>query len=102
MDANPSTVGDPAWLPLLITPAIPDYPSGHTTVSGAAATVLATWFGEYTPVKLISDAPAMAGVIRSFPSFSAVLSEISDARVLGGIHFRTADVDGQTTGVAVA
>jgi len=45
-DGNPSTTADPGWLPLLITPAIPDYPSGHTALSGAAGTVLATYFGE--------------------------------------------------------
>jgi membrane-associated phospholipid phosphatase len=101
-DGNPSTAADPEWLPLLVTPAIPDYPSGHTTVSGAAVAVLSTYFGEGSHVKLVSDAPAMAGVIRSFTSFSAVAAEISDARVLAGIHFRTADADGHATGVAVA
>ena len=40
----------------------------------------------------------MLGVVRSFPSFSAALDEIQDARVFGGIHFRSACVDGQATG----
>jgi hypothetical protein len=101
-DGNPSTAVDLGWLPLLITPAIPDYPSGHTSLSGAAGTVLATYFGERTSVHLTSDAPAMAGVIRSFDAFSALMREVVDARVFAGIHFRTADIDGQTTGVAVA
>jgi hypothetical protein len=44
----------------------------------------------------------MTGVVRSFPNFSAALAEIVDARVFGGIHFRTACDDGQATGTAVA
>jgi hypothetical protein len=101
-DGNPSTNADTAWTPLLVTPAIPEYPSGHTALSGAAGTVLASYFGEKSSVGLTSDAPAMTGIVRSFDSFSALRKEVVDARVLAGIHFRTADVDGDATGVAVA
>jgi hypothetical protein len=101
-DDNPETDADPAWTPLLVTPAIPDYPSGHATLAGAAGTVLSTVFGEWATINLESDAPAMTGVVRSFPNFSAMMSEVVDARILGGIHFRTADVDGQVMGIAVA
>jgi membrane-associated phospholipid phosphatase len=102
VDGNPSTSADPAWSPLLVTPAIPDYPSGHTTLAGAAAAVLSAVFGANTPVELTSDAQAMAGVVRRFNGFSELLSEVIEARILAGIHFRTADVDGQATGTAVA
>src|SRR5688572_13103003 len=101
-DGNPSTTADPSWFPLLITPAIPDYPSGHTALSGAAGTVLTTYFGERSRFSLTSDAPAMTGVVRSFRSFSGMMNEVVDARVFAGIHFRTADIDGQATGTAVA
>jgi hypothetical protein len=101
-DDNPETDADPAWTPLLVTPAIPDYPSGHATLAGAAGTVLSTVFGEWATINLESDAPATTGVVRSFPNFSAMMSEVVDARILGGIHFRTADVDGQVMGIAVA
>jgi hypothetical protein len=43
----------------------------------------------------------MTGVVRSFPNFSAALAEIVNARVFGGIHYRTACDDGQATGTAV-
>jgi hypothetical protein len=102
MDDNPETEADPAWTPLLVTPAIPDYPSGHATLASAAGTVLSTVFGEWTSVNLESDALAMTGVVRSFPNFSAIMSEVVDARIVAGIHFRTADVDGQVMGIAVA
>jgi hypothetical protein len=101
-DDNPLTISDAGWTPLLVTPNIPDYPSGHTALSGAAGTVLATWFGARSSVKLVSDAPAMLGVVRSFRNFSRMMNEVVDARIFAGIHYRTADVDGQATGVAVA
>ena len=44
-DGNPLTEADPGWMPLLPTPPFPEYTSGHSTFSGAAATVLAYFFG---------------------------------------------------------
>jgi PAP2 superfamily len=99
-DGNPDTIADPAWTPLLVTPNHPEYPSGHSTVSGAAAAVLADYFGEATSFSVDSD--VMTGVIRSFPNFSAALSEIKDARIFAGIHYRSACDDGQMVGIAAA
>src|SRR6185437_14758028 len=86
-----STDPDPAWAPWLDffpagTPAHPEYPSGHSTVSGAAAFVLTAAFGDETAVTLTSE---VRPGTRTFASFSSVLTEIADARVFGGIHFRT-------------
>lgn len=99
-DGNPDTALDAGWAPLLVTPNHPDYPSGHSTVSSAAATVLAHFFGEHTSFSVDSD--VMTGVTRSFSSFSAATSEVNDARVFGGIHFRTAVNDGWAIGEKVA
>ena len=71
-----------------------------STVSGAAATVLADYFGESTAFSVDSD--VMAGVVRSFPNFAAALSEIKDARIFAGIHYRSACDDGQNIGIAAA
>lgn len=98
-DGNPATIADPTWVPLLITPPHPEYPSGHSTVSAAGATVLAHYFGRNSSFMVDSD--VMTGVVRSFPNFAAALAEIVNARVYGGIHFRTACNDGQATGTAV-
>ena len=43
----------------------------------------------------------MPGVTRKFHSFSAALEEVKNARVFGGIHFRTSCVDGNALGIAV-
>src|SRR5262245_47581310 len=99
-DGNPGTISDPGWTPLLPTPAHPEYPSGHSSTSGAAATVLADYFGEDTPFLL--DSPAAPGWMRFYPSFSAAMDELADARVNAGFHFRTACKDGRILGGAVA
>jgi membrane-associated phospholipid phosphatase len=103
-DGNDSTVPDPTWAPWLDfftagTPPHPEYPSGHSTVSGAAAFILAAAFGDDTPFTVTSD--ARPGT-RAFPSFSAAVAEIADARVFGGIHFRTSCVRGNALGQLVA
>lgn len=85
-DNNPSTDADPTWRPWLDffpagTPAHPEYPSGHSTQSGSAAFILAAVFGDATPFTVISS---VRPGTRSFPSFSAAVAEIADARVFGG------------------
>ena len=42
-DGNPATIADPSWSSFIVTPPFPDYVSGHSTFSGAAATVLAKY-----------------------------------------------------------
>jgi len=100
---------DPTWRPWIesfpatstsgVTPAHPEFPSGHSTLSGAAAAVLGAAFGDNTPFTIDSD--ARSGT-RAFPSFSAALEEIHDARVFAGIHWRTACQIGSAMGEAVA
>ncbi len=99
-DGNPATSPDPNWTPLIVTPPFPEYPSAHSCVSGAAARVLADFFGERTAFSMGSD--TMPGVIRYFSSFQDALDEVKNARVFGGIHFRTACNDGTVLGSAVA
>ena len=98
-DGNPGTSPDPSWMPLFATPNHPEYPSGHSTVSGAAAVVLANIFGEMRHFTMDND--LLIGVTRSYSSFSQALNEVKNARVFAGIHFRSACDDGQATGVQV-
>src|SRR2546429_9841045 len=97
--------GDPDanWRPLLDsltgTPAHPEYPSAHSTYSGAAAFILAAAFGENTAFNLTSE---IRPGTRSYASFSEAIAEIADARVFGGIHFRTSCARANILGRAVA
>jgi hypothetical protein len=100
---NPGIVvnaGDATWMPLFATPAHPEYPSGHSTVSGAASAVLTSFFGE--EVHFTMDNDLLIGVIRSFGSFSQALDEVKNARIFAGIHFRFSCDDGQAVGDKVA
>ena len=97
---NDDLTGRAPVVPLLATPAHPEYPSGHSCLSAAAAGVLADHFGEKTHFTLESD--LMPGVVRSFKSFSSALEEVKNARVFAGIHFRSATDDGEKLGASVA
>jgi len=100
-DGNGATVEDGAWLPLLDTPAFPEYVSGHSTFSGAAARVLALFVGD--DVFSFSDSPEdMPGVTRYYTSFSEASVEAGRSRIYGGIHFASGDVDGASAGMGVA
>jgi PAP2 superfamily len=114
-DGNPATVADPTWEPLfsastattpaLGTPPFPDHPSGHGCTSGAVLETAAEFFGtdkvRFTVVsgRLLDGVPIAP---REFDRFSQARKEIIDARVWGGIHFRTADVQGTVIGKKVA
>lgn len=98
-DHNDATAPDAAWTPLLVAPPFPEYPSAHSCASGAATHILSQAFGEETSFNVVSN--AMPGVTRTFHSFTAALAEVVNARIYGGIHFRTACVDGTALGVAV-
>lgn len=92
---------DKDWQPLLITPPFPEYPSGHSTQSAAAAEVLTAVFGDgfaFTDETQVEDGlPA-----RSFPSFRAAAEEAALSRLYGGIHFRAAIDRGLDQGRCVA
>ena len=109
LDNNPATDLDSSWRPFLDshpvatdrgTPAFPEYPSGHSTVSGAAAFILSAMFGEDAQFTLTSE--ALPGVTRKFSSFSQATAEITDARVFGGIHYRSSCVRANALGQAIA
>ncbi|MFZ4409274.1 MAG: VCBS domain-containing protein, partial [Paracraurococcus sp.] len=98
-DGNPATTADPAWQPLLITPNHPEYVSGHSTYSAAAADVLTALLGQ---VAFSTTSPGLPGVTRSFSSFEAAAVEAGVSRIYGGIHFSFSNTDGQALGQDVA
>jgi hypothetical protein len=80
---------DPSFTPLLITPPFPEYPSGHSTQSAAAAVVLAQFFGDdfaFEDSSHVRDGLPP----RKFASFWAAAEEAAISRLYGGIHFRQA------------
>jgi hypothetical protein len=110
-DGNAATIADPNWRPLfdpstptvpaLATPPFPDHPSGHGCVSGAVLHTARRIFGT-DKIAFDVHSSRFPGQPRHFERFSDALQEIIDARVWGGIHFRTADVQGAVIGKKVS
>lgn len=85
------------WNPVLQTPPFPEYTSGHSVISAAAASVLAAVFGNNTAFRDTTELPYL-GLERSFSSLQAASDEVSMSRVYGGIHYRSAVMNGQKQG----
>jgi len=98
-DGNPRTDPDAGWVPLIPPPPYPEHSSGHTGLSGSFVKTLQQFFG--TDKVAWSDTNN-AGLTRSFTRLSQAIDEIVDARVWSGIHFRTADEQGERIGRQVA
>ena len=99
-DGNAETSADPAWMPLLETPPFPEYTSGHSTFSGTAAVILASFYGkDEIPFSIGSD--DLPGVHRFYSSFSEASRESGVSRSYGGIHFMSANLNGLASGAAV-
>jgi membrane-associated phospholipid phosphatase len=99
-DRNPDTTKDQDWQPLLVSPAFPEYVSGHSTFSGAAAAVLAHFFGgDEVTFRITSD--SLPGVVREYHSLVKTAEEIGHSRILGGIHFTSSDKAGRASGAAL-
>ncbi len=80
---------DPKWEPMLTTPPFPEYPSGHSTQSGAAAEVLTQFLGDNQSfTDHTHDEDGLPE--RSFSSFWAAANEAARSRLYGGIHYRAA------------
>lgn len=88
---------DEQWRPLLQTPPFPEYTSGHSVISNAAAVVLTHFFG--ADFSFDDDTETGYGLpIRSFRSFDAAAKEAAISRLYGGIHYRAAVENGQVQG----
>jgi membrane-associated phospholipid phosphatase len=88
------------WMSFIVTPPFPDYVSGHSTFSAAAATVLPLFYGtEDLPFTTGSD--FLPGVYRSFSTCLEAAEEAAASRIYGGIHFRSASEDGLQAGISI-
>jgi hypothetical protein len=80
---------DPRWKPLLQTPPFPEYVSGHSVASNAAAEVLTALLGD--AVSYTDDTEVEFGLpVRKYTSFNQAAAEASVSRLYGGIHYRDA------------
>jgi hypothetical protein len=99
-DDNRKTDADPNWTPFIAAPCFPGYPSNHGTLSNAGAEVLRRLYGEAGHAITMSN-PAVPNIVFHYGSLRQITDDISDARVYGGIHFRTDQDAGARLGRAV-
>jgi hypothetical protein len=97
-DGNPDTVPDSAWLPLINTPAHPEYPAGHPSLNGAAATVLLSHFDDEQTFTLTT----IGRPSRTYTSITQARLDGNAARVWGGMHYPSTVEISDAEGEAIA
>jgi hypothetical protein len=97
-DGNPDTAPAPDWLPLINTPSHPEYPAGHPSLNGAAATVLLRHFDDQQTFTLTT----IAQPSRTYTSIAQARSDGNNARVWGGMHYPSTVAISDAEGEAIA
>lgn len=91
---------DPDWQPLIQTPPFPEYTSGHSTLSSAAATVLTTMYGN--DFAFTDSTELEFGIpVRTFKSFREASDQVGMSRLYGGIHYRQGNLAGLKSGAEI-
>jgi hypothetical protein len=87
-DGNPATSPEAGWLPLIVGNH-PEYPSGHSCFTGAVTESLRNYFGTKHVRLVISSTAVGAGPPRTYENLDELVADVENARVWGGLHFRT-------------
>jgi hypothetical protein len=101
-DGNPDTAPDPDWLPLINTPSHPEYPAGHPSLNGAAATVLLSHFADAQIFNLTTRTSTGDLPLRTYTSISRARADGNNARVWGGMHYPSTVAVSDEVGGAIA
>lgn len=102
-DGNPFTPPNPGWAPRAGgIGGTPEYPSGHSSYSGAAAAVLAGFFCSDNIRFALTTDTAPGGQARTYPGFSSAAAEAGKSRLFGGQHFEFSNQAGLAVGRGVA
>jgi hypothetical protein len=96
-DGSPETAPDLLWQPLVNTPCHPEYPAGHPSLNGAAATVLLSSFAD-DQVFTLTTGPTS----RTYSSIAHARSDGNNARVWGGMHYPSTVAISDALGEAIA
>jgi hypothetical protein len=99
-DGNPKTDSDSSWTPLATTPNHPEYPGAHGFFTAAYAEVLRRFFGTRRVNTTFTS--TVTGTSRAFNTTDDLIDEIVEARIYGGMHYRTSSERGVQLGKKVA
>ncbi|HEX7296515.1 MAG TPA: vanadium-dependent haloperoxidase, partial [Pyrinomonadaceae bacterium] len=94
-DGNAHTAPS-SFTPFILTPCFPGYPSGHGSGTGAALEVVERAYGRFNSVTM--SHPGAPGIVIQYNDLRDIIDDVSDARVFGGIHFRSDQDAGERLG----
>jgi hypothetical protein len=94
-------VPEPSWVSLIDAPMHPEYPSGHSILASTVATLIKAEVGKGPMPTLATSSPSAKNATRRWHHADDFVQEVSNARVWGGIHFRSALRAGETMGQGI-
>lgn len=97
---NPKLEGDPTWTPLAATPPHPEYPAAHACATGAVADIIAGFFGTHKVHFVVNS--LVTQTTHTFDNTKDLVTEVENARIYAGFHYRHSVKDGRTLGGKVA
>jgi len=101
LNGNPATERDRDWTPLIATPLHPEYPCGHCIIASTVAAVIRAEVGREAMPTLRSTSNTAPGVTREWTRTEDVVKEVSEARILDGVHYRNSTEVGNRMGEQV-
>jgi hypothetical protein len=102
IDGNDATDAETGWLPLLETPLHPEYPCAHCISSAAVGAVLEAELGAGEVPMIAMASAAVPGVVHRWARIADYVDEVSDARILAGVHYRNSADVGKAMGRSIA
>ena len=106
-DGNSATGEEAGWRPIAATPNHPEYPAAHGSITSALAEVFSQFLGTnqfnlsvhgFDPAGAANNLDAM----RTFRTPAEIRTQLVDARVWAGFHYRFSGVEGVVLGRNVA
>jgi len=101
-DGNAATDADPTWTSLVPSPGYPDNPSGYNCVAASTMYAARLFFGTDRISFTLHNGASTPPTVRDYHRLTDVVDDAIDGRVLIGLHFRSADVQGAWLGKKVA
>jgi hypothetical protein len=98
IDDNDATARDAVWQSLIETPMHPEYPCAHCITSSAVGAVLEAQFGSGVIGPITMTSQTAPGLTRTWQRIADYVEEVSNARIWGGVHYRTSTSVGQEMG----
>jgi hypothetical protein len=102
-DNNSETVADPDWMPEMVTPPWPEYPSAHAAVAAGEAEIVSHVFGTSEIAFTMESVSALpTAKVRTYHNLDSAANDCAESRIMNGFHFRFATEAGKKQGRQIA